>query len=100
MTNKKRQIDSDTYGSYTQTYVGTISIGHALKSKSIEEVSEWLDKYHPKNYFVAWGWGPNPINEHTFEVWVPIKEDNLDLPIGRTQKEVNIWIDKSQGYLI
>jgi len=31
---------------------------------------------------------------------VPTKEENPNLPIGKTQKQVDIWIDKSQEYLI
>lgn len=118
---------SNTYGTYYQRCVALIDLINGNPSiphlPDVDDVMNWLDKFHPKTYFRSYGFkSSQPDSTWSFYVYIVLHSDNhnwakenLDckymksvsnpkevkgIPIGISTKKLSKWLFNSSDYLV
>lgn len=114
-----RTVTSERYGTYNSVLVAHIDW---MKFKDPTEFCTWTEKFHPRRYFVSYGWDRLDEDQRAtvMSVYIPLEAMNREwifqnreclflkeasrrpkqLPIGITTKSYRKWIEKSREHLI
>jgi hypothetical protein len=110
-----KEVVSDNYGTYRTVMVAHLDL---RRLRDADEFMRWVNKYHPKTYFVGYGWevvSPS-IDDGTMQIYLPLAALNVDwksknpdclymrnmkgrrvkgLPIGVDEKQFVKWVGAS-----
>ena len=114
-----KEVVSDYYGTYKTVMAAHLDL---RRFKDAGEFMRWMDKYHPKTFFMAYGWEVADPLEDTgiVQIYLPLDAFNVDwesknpnclymrnmkgrrvkgLPIGIDEKKFVKWIGASTAVL-
>ena len=72
-----REVRSDRYGTYQSVLVARIDW---MKFKDPTEFCAWTEKFHPRRYFVSYGWSDIDEHQHSMKmsVYLPLEVMNRE----------------------